>query len=179
MKYLIWAAGLVAVATALSAAKTKRESVYTDMVNVGCVKNAEYEIRCNGAGEWYLDIGDEGNIITVGVGKAGLKGEPMVLTGRSLGDKAEWRGTRSRRGFNPDALIVRMRPVEDDEQNSSLLFIIKLNPNGACLHGLVDAKVNANANMLARSAADRLPAACEDYPQVYGKASGATSLYGT
>jgi hypothetical protein len=170
---------LFALASASPAAKTKRESIYTSTVNTGCSDNVENEMRCSGADGWYLDISDEGNIITVGVGRQDLTKEPLVLIGRSLGDKAEWRGIRSRKSFRTDALIIRMRPVEDDETTSSLLFIVKLNADGACLHGIVDAKTNREANALARTAADKLPDVCEEYPQVYGKASGATAMYGS
>lgn len=173
------ALALLALASASPAAKATRESIYTGTVNTGCADNVENEMRCKGTDGWYLDISDEGNIITLGVGRKDLSGEPLVLTGRSLGDKAEWRGTRSRNGFRADALIVRMRPVEDDETVSNLLYIIKLNPAGPCFSGLVDAKANRNANALARTAADRLPDGCDPYPQIYGKATAATAQFGS
>jgi hypothetical protein len=178
---LKWIA-LAALATATAAtpaSKARRESIYTGTVNTGCADRIPEEFRCKGAGGWYLDISDEGNVITVGIDREGTTGEPLVLNGRSLGDKVEWRGTRGRRGFRPDALIIRMRPPEDDEHNSSLLHIIKLNPAGACFSGLVDAKANADANALARTAADKLPDVCDPYPVIYGKATAATALYGS
>lgn len=171
-------AASIAVPSA-SAAKAKRESVYTSTVNTGCAEHIPEEMRCKGSGGWYLDISDEGNIITMGVDRAGTTEEKLVLTGRSLGEKAEWRGTRSRKGFRPDALIVRMRPPEDDGQDSSLLYIIKLNPAGACFSGLIDARANADANVLARTAADKLPDVCDPYPQIYGKPTAATAMFGS
>jgi hypothetical protein len=167
------------VAPASPAAKPKRQSIYTGTVNTGCVNLIPEEIRCKGAGGWYLDISDEGNIITIGVGHAKATGEPLVLTGRSLADKAEWRGTRGRKGFRPDALIFRMRPVEDDLLDNSLLYIIKLNPSGPCFSGLVDARANPDANALARIAADTLTDICDPYPQVFGKPTAATTMFGS
>jgi hypothetical protein len=178
--FIMALAGILLVTTpALPAPKSKRDSVYTGTVNQGCTSLIEEEMHCKGADGWHLDISDEGNIITLGIGHDKAKAEPLVLTGRFLGDKAEWRGTRSAKRFRADALIVRMRPVEDDETTSNLLYIIKLNPVGACFSGLVDAKVNANANALARTAADKLPDMCDPYPQVYGQRSAATDMFGS
>jgi hypothetical protein len=171
-------AALLAV-PASSAGKSNRHSIYTGTVDVGCTNLIPEEMRCKGAGGWYLDISDEGNIITIGVGHAKATGEPLVLTGRALADKAEWRGTRGRKGFRPDALIFRMRPVEDDLLDNSLLYIIKLNPSGPCFSGLVDARANPDANALARIAADTLPDVCDPYPQVFGKATAATAMFGS
>lgn len=163
----------------MAAANAKRESIYTSTLSEGCAYHVEEEMRCKGASGWNLDISDEGNIITVGVDRPGTTEESLVLTGRWLGDMAEWRGTRSRKGFRADALIVRMRPPEEDEHNSSLLFIIKLNPAGACFSGLVDARANPDANALARAAADKLPDTCDPYPVVYGKVTAATIMFGS
>jgi hypothetical protein len=176
---LLAALATIAAVPATAGKTAKRESLYTDISGKDCPGGDEMEIICPGPSDWLLDIVDEGNIIDVALYRKATPDAALKLTGRGLGEKAEWRGTRSKRGFRPDALIVRMRPVEDDETISSLLFIVKLQANGACLHGIVDAKVNADANMLARAGADKLPDSCEDYPRVYGKASAATALFGT
>lgn len=157
----------------------KRESRYTVISGKGCLGKGEGAYLCNGLGGWQIDIADEGNIIQIRIAGAGTSGEALELTGRGLGEKVEWRGTRSRKGFRADALIVRMRPVEDDLLDSSLLFIVKLNPAGACFSGLVDVRANPDANALARTVADKLPDVCDPVPQVYGKRTAATDGFGS
>ena len=166
-------------ALAVPAEAAKRESRYTDISGKGCASRGEGAFLCNGVGGWQIDIADEGNIIQIRIVRAGATAEPLELTGRGLGEKVEWRGTRSRKGFHADALIVRMRPVEDDMLNSSLLFIVKLNPAGACFSGVVAARANADANALARTAADKLPDVCDPVPHVYGKRTAATDGFGS
>jgi hypothetical protein len=160
-------------------AAAKRESRYTDISGKRCSSGGEGVFSCPGEDGWRIDIADEGNIIQIRVAHAGAGGEPLELTGRGLGEKAEWRGVRLRKGFRADALIVRMRPGEDDLLDSSLLFIVKLNAGGACFSGLVDARANANANRLVRAAADKLTDICDPYPQVYGKRTAATDAFGS
>jgi hypothetical protein len=160
-------------------ATAKRESRYTDISGKDCLGGAEGMFSCTGIGGWRIGISDEGNIIQVRVAKGKADAKALELTGRGLGEKAEWRGTQLRKGFRADALIVRMRPVEDDDKQSSLLYIVKLNPAGPCLSGLVDAKANRDANALARVAADKLPDICDPAPQVYGQRSAATDMFGT
>jgi hypothetical protein len=169
------AAATLALPTAAEAGK--RQSVYSDMSGAGCTGTPEDAFGCKGPSGWWLEIGDEGNIIEVEVSRKGQKGG-LRLVGRGLGDKAEWRGTRSKQGFTPDALIIRMRPAEDDGQISSLLYVIKLQANSACLQGIIDAKVNTAANAVARAAADKLPDSCGTNPRVYGERSAATDAFG-
>ncbi len=169
---------IVCLATAplWSAPKATRESAYTDISGTDCKGSEDNDSSCIGVGlqGWELEIMDEGNIIQLAIYRKGQRSEALLLTGRGLGDKAEWRGTRSQKGFRPDALIVRMRPVEDDDRFSSLLYIVKLNPRNACLSGLVDAKANREANGLARSAADKLPDTCPVVPRISGVNTDAT-----
>jgi hypothetical protein len=168
--------GLIA-APVLPAAKLRRDSAYTNLVGKGCDNPGEGEFICKGLDGWTLSIADEGNIITLRIANAASPNIILELMGRSLSERAEWRGLRTRKGFRSDALIVRMRPVEDDAQASSILYIVKLKPTEACLSGIVDAKANPKPNDLARAAADTLPDMCDPQPRVYGIRSRATDLF--
>ncbi len=162
---------------ALPAAKIKRANAFTDISGKNCVHDQDGALLCKGLNDWQLEIADEGNIIQLRIWRKSAPNTILEFTGRGLGDKAEWRGIQSRAGFTPDALIVRMRPVEDDLMNSSLLYVIRLNPQEACFSGIVDARANADANKLARGAADALTGVCDPHPQVHGKRSKATDLF--
>jgi hypothetical protein len=173
---VVLAAAALVIPTAANAGK--RESVYSDMSGAGCTGTADEEFGCKGPSGWWLEIADEGNIIELKVYRKATPAGALQLVGRGLGEKAEWRGTRSKRGFTPDALIIRMRPAEDDGQISSLLYVVKLQANSACLQGIIDAKVNTAANAVARAAADKLPDSCGTNPRVYGERSAATDAFG-
>jgi hypothetical protein len=173
---LIAAAALLATPV-LPAVKAKRANAFTDISGKKCVSDQDGALLCKGLSDWQLEIADEGNIIQLRIWRTSAPNTILEFTGRGLGDKAEWRGMQTREGFSPDALIIRMRPVEDDLLNSSLLYVIRLNPAEACFSGLVDAKANGNAHALARSAADKLPGTCDPHPQIYGKRSKATDLF--
>ncbi len=162
---------------AYSSAKIKRASAFTDISGKKCVSDQDGALLCKGLNDWQLEIADEGNIIQLRIWRKSAPNTILEFTGRGLGENAEWRGVKVRKDFTPDTLIVRMRPVEDDGQISNLLYIIRLNPDEACFSGIVDAKVNPNANALARNAADTLSASCDPVPQVYGKRSKATELF--
>lgn len=176
---LVAAVALLVFPVPVPAAKTKRTSVYTDLTGQDCENPAEGELRCPGHNGWRLDISDSGNIIYLKIYRAEAAETVMEIQGRGMGDKAEWRGIGSGNSFRPDALIIRLRPLEPDEQMSSILHIVKLNAAGACLSAIVDAKANRYANALARTAADRPAEACEPYPQIFGKQTAATALYGS
>jgi hypothetical protein len=87
-----------------------------------------------------------------------------VVAAWSAGKTVEWRGIKGKKGFEPYAAIVRLAmkdhengkpgPVADGE----VLAVMRVDPREAeaCAIAYVDAKANANPNLLARDAADRL-----------------------
>jgi hypothetical protein len=176
---LLAAAAFLTSNAAVPAYKAKRSSVYTDITGKDCENPMEGELLCPGRSGWRLEIADSGNIIYLRILRGSAPDVTLEIQGRGMGDKVEWRGTRSGASFRADALIIRLRPLEPDEQMSSILHIVKLNAAGACLSAIVDAKGNRNANALARTAADRPVEACEPYPQIFGKQTAATALYGS
>jgi hypothetical protein len=161
---------------AQQASASTRESIYTADAGTVCAAESKPKARCKSADRWRLGINDTGNIIWLEVYLGKRPDEPFSIIGRGLGEKFEWRGTRSRKGFRPDALIVRMRPQEADDMQSSLLYIIKLNSPVPCLSGIMDAKATPNANAMARVAADKLPDGCDAKPTVYGQRSEVTDM---
>jgi hypothetical protein len=170
--------GTAVIAAAKPQPKSKRESVYTNLLGKNCIQTIDQELHCKGLNGWQLEIADEGNIINFRILRPSESNAVLELIGRGLGEKAEWRGTRRRNGFTADAMIVRMRPVEDDDTISSLLYIVKLQASEACLSGIIDIKVNKNANALAQAAADNLPDICSPNPRVIGQSSAATAIFG-
>jgi hypothetical protein len=157
--------------------KSARISQYSDTVSNGsCVSLKNEDWRCygpQGKKGWMLDISDTGNVIFTTVRHASAPEKGLALNGRSLGEKVEWRGQQKAGVFQADALIVRMRPSEDDGQISDLLWVVKLNKTGSCLASVVDAKANKEPNTLARVAADKLPDICGAKPRFSGVSSAA------
>jgi hypothetical protein len=148
--------------------KNGRYSFYSELDGPACQKNGgEGSLRCPGLGKWgisgwYVDINASGNIITASIAQYDSKAGGLTLTGRSLGQKAEWRGSGAGSYFEADSVIVRMRPVEDDDRISSILIVSRLKPKGACVIAIIDAKANKDANVLAQRAADNQAMKCKN-----------------
>jgi len=85
-----------------------------------------------------------------------------VVSGYSLGDKLEWRGIKSKQGFEPYAVIVRVIQRDPDkltdekepEKRFNVLAVLRVEPRIACLMAVADETENKNALVLARAAAD-------------------------
>jgi len=86
----------------------------------------------------------------------------------SINDTLEWR----LRGGTPFATILRWFPnLDDGGSTGSVLIVTQLNPGGGtCQIARVDAKVNKNANVLARQAADTMAGTfdCNQSPVILG-----------
>jgi hypothetical protein len=165
------------VSSAKDQPKPKRESVYTNLDGKPCIMVDDIEQHCDGVGGWKVEIADTGNVIQFRILRPSVSNTVLELNGRGLGEKAEWRGTGSRAAFAPDAMILQVRPIEEDDQISQLLYVLKLGEAEACLSGIVDARANKNPNQLARAAADLIAEPCGPVPKVFGNISKATSLY--
>lgn len=75
----------------------------------------------------------------------------------TIGDDLEWRLERRAGEWKPFAVIIRFfTEVEKDGEfyRGEVLVVAKLGPGEACHAVYIDAKANANANQLAREAAD-------------------------
>lgn len=71
-----------------------------------------------------------------------------------LGDKIEWRGTKTAAGFVPRGAIVRAQWMAEAGKLHSVLTILKVAAGRICRAAVIDATLNRNANELARAAAD-------------------------
>jgi hypothetical protein len=174
LRYCAAALSVMAINVPAASAARTPSIRYTDMTGTDCTDIGLGELRCKGADGWVLDIADEGNIIELFLRRSGSDNTELRLMGRGLGDRAEWRGVHKSGDFKPYAMIVRMRPVEDDSANTSLLFVVKLTGAKACVRAVVDATANRNANILARKAADNQLKLCGEIPEIMGRRSAAT-----
>jgi hypothetical protein len=147
------------------AAAQSPESVVTELVKGRCrfvsidkETNEEQVKRCPGIGG--VDAVTRASHTNVFLGFQWAKSrEPQeVVYGWSLGEKVEWRGVRDRKGLRPYAAIVRVI-VKDPETlvaGGQVLAVVRLQSGKACVAALADASANANANELARAAADSI-----------------------
>jgi hypothetical protein len=78
-----------------------------------------------------------------------------VVDSGSIGTKLEWRGTKSRQGFKPHAVIVTI-VVKDypSEARHNVLGVLRMEPRNACLMAVIDEAANDGALALARKTAD-------------------------
>lgn len=86
----------------------------------------------------------------------------------------EWRVSNVTGGWKPFATIVRY--LLDDDENEpvkkrQVLVVTRISEEGTCQVAWVDAKANADANELARKAADEKAAGfdCAGEPEIVGK----------
>lgn len=86
----------------------------------------------------------------------------------TVNETLEWR----LRGGVPFATILRWFPsLDDGARTGSILIVTQLKPDGGtCQIARIDAQANANANVLAREAADTLAGTfdCSQPPQILG-----------
>ena len=94
-----------------------------------------------------------------------------VARTRSLGEKVEWRGTKGKTGFEPEAALVRLIVADDEDKRYDVLAVIRIEGIRACMMAAVDEAANADATALARKAADAPGEfSCEmDTPKVLGR----------
>lgn len=153
----------------VSAANQKTESVYTDLMMEKCKtieqtddEGGSYRGECAGVGGYKLEVleGDLRQSINV-VAPNGKKFNLDLWTNVSgafsaVGERAEWRVTRSGKKITPTALIVRYNASENPEkpeQNTSYLVVVKITKNSACVTDVVKPTVT-NQNVKARQLAD-------------------------
>jgi hypothetical protein len=73
----------------------------------------------------------------------------------SVGTKLEWRGTKTRQGFKPHAVLVTI-VVKDypAESRHNVLGVLRMEPRNTCLMAVIDEAANSDAVALARKIAD-------------------------
>ncbi len=143
-------------------------SLDTDLVNGRCRfidddgEVGDYALkRCPGlAGARVYTTASPAHVsLTFRWGKAAAE---KVVSGYSLGDKLEWRGIKSKQGFKPYAVIVRvierdpaaLTKEEGAEKRFNVLAVLRIEPRNACPMAVVDETENKDALALARAAAD-------------------------
>lgn len=155
--------------TQILAAGRKIESVYTDLTTEKCrtieqtdEEGGSYRGECAGVGGYRLEVleGDlrqSINIIAPNRKKFEMNLWTTVSGGfSSVGEKAEWRVTRSGKKITPTALIVRYNASENPEKTeltTSYLVVVKITKNAACVTDVVKPTVK-NQNVKARQLAD-------------------------
>lgn len=77
-------------------------------------------------------------------------------TGYDIGEKLEWRGPRVEDKFIPAAAILRLIARTGSDSYASVLVVLRVDGEKICPAAWLDATAAANANVLARRAADEI-----------------------
>ncbi len=148
-------------------AQPKLQSMYTELAEKKCKtissdkETGSSTQRCNGVGGYKLLVHDDDARQSITIVDPSAKEHPLnfwsVMTHSfsSVGDKAEWRVSKSNGKVTPVGLIVRVNASENPEKPSSItsyLAVAKVSANGSCVTHRIRSGPNANAQ--ARTAAD-------------------------
>jgi hypothetical protein len=161
------------VTSAYTPLDSSDKNLYPECKEVALDKNMGYrEWDCGGQGGYSTVIG-EGDWTYLSVKYPGGRYTvPAASLVGHLGPKAEWRGTFVAPGkVNPFALIYRyiMQDTMDPPTYKSALVVVKLLGNQEpCVFSIVNASTTANANVVAREAAERsrIEACPKDAPEL-------------
>jgi hypothetical protein len=136
---------------------------------------------CRGKATWVVLVNKDAGRETVSVGHNRDEAAREPAAQASFGPfkvalpSIEWRTA----GNNPFAIIQRWRTTDND--GKPMLVVTKLPPGAVCPVAYVDAAANANADELARQAADQIARDFKcgtDQPKVLGT-SGRTAEFAT
>lgn len=170
-------AAFLGVVPAASAAGI--DSAYTKIQLQNCPQVEEAAEEGTFAGAWecpgyqgqavYVAEGDLRMFVSFGPGAADEPAASQTLPNfNTVNDTLEWR----LRGGVPFATILRWFPsLDDGGRTGSILIVTQLVPGGGtCQVARVDAQANANANVMARQAADTMAGSfdCSQPPQTLG-----------
>jgi hypothetical protein len=78
-----------------------------------------------------------------------------MVKSRSIGEKVEWRGVRTRGAFEPYAALLRVIVSDDEDNRFNVLTGVRIEWLGTGVMAAVDETANADATALARAAADK------------------------
>lgn len=152
----------IAVLTTLVSPARALESAYTPIQGSACRDSGSQSAfniwRCPGPAGYEVEFADEGNIVSVAIGRPDDKrkiGPPVSWRGVEpvFGDKLEWRLANDK----PVAAILRIWRVwtnrEGRDRMVQELLVMRLSPQGTCRVGAVDVH-QINANQAAQQLAD-------------------------
>jgi hypothetical protein len=161
------------------AAAQQIDSAYTDVDLDECtiIRSDDFGSRwaCPGHKGTPVMIaeGDLRFFVSYGFGAPGEKAAQQTLPPFNyLGPQIEWRLSNAEGHWKPFATILRYRTErEAGEEEGQVLVVTRLEEGATCHVAYVDAAANADANELARKAADDIAPdfECEDEPEVIGE----------
>jgi hypothetical protein len=111
--------------------------------------------RCKGPAGSVVAVRYGGAFVDVTISGGGLSwaGKPL-RAGYDVGERIEWRGVQSVKGFELRAGILRLRRREESGKFGDVLAILARNGNRLCAAAFLDASASPNGNELARQTAD-------------------------
>lgn len=170
---------MVALLFAAPAAAQQIESSYTDVDLDDCLV-----VRSDDFGSTWACPGYKGLPVMIAEGDLrffvsyGLRSTEEQAAGQTLppfnhlGEKIEWRLSNAGGGWKPFATILRyfVQREAGGAEDGQILVVTRLEPGATCHVAYVDALANADANVLARAAADDLAPDfdCADDPEIVG-----------
>jgi hypothetical protein len=162
----------------LPATAQQIDSAYTDVDLDQCTVIHSDDFGSRWACSGYKGIpvmiaeGDLRFFVSYGFGAPDEKAAQQTLPPfNTLGPKIEWRLTNAEGGWKPFATILRFYTErEEGEDEGQILVVTRLAEGNTCHVAYIDARANADANVLAREAADELARDfdCDDEPEYYG-----------
>jgi len=176
---MLQAAGLLLAGPVSGAAAAGIDSAYTKIQLQNCTQVETASDEGTFAGAWqcpgyrdqavYVAEGDLRMFISFGRFAADEPAASQTLPNfNTVNETLEWR----LRGGEPFATILRWFPsLDEGARTGSILIVTQLKPGGGtCQIARVDAQANANANVLARQAADTMAGTfdCSQPPQILG-----------
>ena len=144
------------------------ESRYTSIENKDCKfdpvgkepGDAEDQLKtCPGLGGARVLVNAFHAQLRIGFQWGRRKAEPdWAVHAWSAGQKIEWRGIPTPKGFDPYAVTVRMLfPHDQGEGRHQILVVLRFQRDNVCTMGAVDIRANKDGYELARALADTAP----------------------
>lgn len=162
----------------LPAAAQQIDSAYTDVDLDACSIMHSDDFGTSWACPGYKGIpvriaeGDLRFFVSYGFGAPDERAAQQTLPPFNyLGPKIEWRLSNAEGRWKPFATILRFyTDGEPDADEGQILVVTRLEEGATCHVAYIDARANANANVLAREAADDIAPDfdCADEPQIVG-----------
>lgn len=180
MGRILGAAAIVSLMAGTAGAADNFTSQYTDLDFEQCTRIIADEIGATFACPGYRGIpvmvgeGDLRMFVSFGLTSTTEKAAEETLPPfNHLGAKIEWRLKEGEEGYEPVATILRWYTQrEEGEGEGQVLVVTQIKMGATCHIAYIDATANANANDLAREAADTLAGDfdCQNtMPQVRGR----------
>lgn len=128
----------------------------TEIVSPELGRAAEQVKRCPGLGGARVVVSSESASVSIGFEWSATEKAEDVVRNWSLGSRLEWRGSRSARGFEPYAAMVRVlfNDGAAAERDRPVLAVMRVKRGESCVIAIADIAANPDAYELARRAAD-------------------------